>query len=217
MMHGVPLLYSFRRCPYAIRARLALLASDTACIIREVKLSAKPADMLAASAKATVPVLVLPDGGVIDESLEIMRWALSRADPAGWLDNRDDQLIAANDGPFKHHLDRAKYPDRHGSDADTHCAACLDLLHPLEQRLARTPYLCGQAMGMTDAAILPFIRQFASINRESFNAHPLPHIRRWLDALVASDLFAAAMVRLSPWRTGDADLYFPSAVIASEV
>jgi glutathione S-transferase len=205
-MSSVPLLYSFRRCPYAIRARLALLSSNTACIIREVKLSEKPAEMLAASPKATVPVLVLPDSSVIEQSLDIMRWSLTRYDPAGWLDHEDNHLIEANDGPFKHHLDRAKYPDRHGSDANTHRAACLSMLRPLEDRLANTPYLCGEAMSLTDAAILPFIRQFASIDRGWFDAQPLPHIRRWLDGLVASHLFDAAMMRLRPWRAGDPDI-----------
>jgi glutathione S-transferase len=209
-MSSFPLLYSFRRCPYAIRARLALLSSETACVIREVKLSAKPVEMLAASPKATVPVLVLPDGSVLEQSLDIMRWSLTRNDPAGWLDHEDEHLIETNDGPFKHHLDRAKYPGRHGSDADTHRAACLDMLHPLEDRLATTSHLCGEAMSLTDAAILPFIRQFASIDRGWFDAQPFPHIRRWLDRLVASHLFDAAMIRLTPWRAGDPDIRFPA-------
>ncbi len=211
-MSGLPLLYSFRRCPYAIRARLALLASGTICIIREVKLSAKPAELLAASPKATVPVLVLPDDGVIEQSLDIMRWSLTRHDPTGWLDHEDDQLIEANDGPFKHHLDRAKYPDRHDGDADLHRAACLEMLLPLEDRLTTNPYLCGGTMSLTDAAILPFVRQFASIDRDWFDAQPLPHVRGWLDRLVASRLFDAAMIRLAPWQTGDPDIRFPSPV-----
>lgn len=208
-MSSSPLLYSFRRCPYAIRARLALLASHEVCIIREVKLSEKPVEMLTASPKATVPVLVLPDGGVIEQSLEIMRWALTHNDPAGWLNREDTHLIKTNDGPFKHHLDRTKYPNRYGSDPDTHRAACLDALRSLEDRLTTTPYLCGETMSLTDAAILPFVRQFASIDRDWFNAQPLPHVRHWLDRLVASDPFHAAMVRLKPWRAGDPDTLFP--------
>jgi glutathione S-transferase len=205
----LPILYSFRRCPYAIRARLALLASGTTCTIREVKLSAKPAEMLAASPKATVPVLVLPDGSVLDQSLDIMRWALTRHAPAGWLDHADDHMIEAIDGPFKYHLDRAKYPDRYDSDAKAHHARCLDLLQPLEDRLTDTPYLCGNAMGITDAAIMPFVRQFASIDRSRFDDQRLPHVSRWLEALVASDLFDAAMVRLVQWRCGDPEIRFP--------
>ncbi|KQR80528.1 hypothetical protein ASG07_15425 [Sphingomonas sp. Leaf343] len=149
MTGDLPLLYSFRRCPYAIRARLALLASGTACIIREVKLSVKPAELLAASFKATVPVLVLPEGGVLDQSLDIMRMALARHDPAGWLDRTDDDLIATNNGPFKHHLDRTKYPDRYDSDPASHCAACLYLLRPPEERLSVTRF---GAVGLTRTA-----------------------------------------------------------------
>ena len=122
-MTTLPILYSFRRCPYAMRARMALLVSGILCEIREVKLSDKPVEMLRASPKATVPVL--PDGGVIDESLDIMRWALRRHDPEDWLGGDDTALIAANDGAFKHHLDRYKYPDRHGSDAAEHRTAGL--------------------------------------------------------------------------------------------
>ena len=118
-----PILYSFRRCPYAMRARMALTVSATRCELREVRLSAKPAAMLAASPKGTVPVLVLPDGRVIDESLDIMRWALASNDPEGWLTRDDAALIALNDGPFKHDLDRYKYPDRHDADPIIHRAS----------------------------------------------------------------------------------------------
>ncbi|MGI4730891.1 MAG: glutathione S-transferase N-terminal domain-containing protein, partial [Janthinobacterium lividum] len=98
-MRDRPILYSFRRCPYAIRARLALLVSETVCAIREVRLSNKPAELVAVSPKATVPVLLMADGRVIEQSLDIMRWALDRHDPAGWLADVDEALIAANDGP----------------------------------------------------------------------------------------------------------------------
>jgi glutathione S-transferase len=206
---GLPILYSFRRCPYAIRTRLALLASETCCAIREVKLSAKPAELIAASPKATVPVLVLPDGGVIDQSLDIMRWALARHDPSGWLDRVDEALIETNDGQFKHHLDRAKYPDRYGEDAVLHRDACIALLGPMEDRLNHAPYLCGVEPGLTDAAILPFVRQFASIDHDRFRALPMSHLQNWLDRLLGSSLFEAAMRRLAPWSAGDPDIRFP--------
>src|SRR4051812_30888674 len=138
-----PILYSFRRCPYAMRARLALAVSETGCEIREVKLRDKPAELIAASPKATVPVLVLPDGEVIDESLEVMRWALRRNDPENWLQGDDVALIAANDGAFKYHLDRYKYPERHGVDPVAHRASGLALLTVLEAQLAGHPWLCG--------------------------------------------------------------------------
>ena len=198
-----PILYSFRRCPYAMRARLALLVSGTACEIREVKLRDKPAEMVAASPKATVPVLVLPDGSVIDESIDIMRWALSQNDPEAWLDGDDRALIAANDGPFKHHLDRYKYPDRHGSDPEAHRAAGLALLMPLEARLATQSHLSGQRWTLTDAAILPFVRQFAAVDPGWFAGQPIPAVRRWLEAGLASPLFERVMVTRPQWRAGD--------------
>jgi len=209
-MTARPILYSFRRCPYAMRARMALLASGTVCELREVKLSAKPAEMVAASAKATVPVLQLADGTVIDESLDIMRWALARNDPEGWLDRADDALIAANDGPFKHHLDRYKYPERHGSDRDAHRAAGIALLAALEERLDRSAHLGGAERGLTDAAIFPFVRQFAETDRAWFDTQPLPRLHDWLARQLGSALFAAAMVRLDPWKPGDPPVRFPA-------
>lgn len=209
-----PILYSFRRCPYAIRARLALLASGTSCEIREVKLAAKPAEMLALSSKATVPVLHLPDGRVIDESLDIMRWALARNDPDGWLERSDEALIADNDGPFKHHLDRYKYPNRHGTDPVEHRAAGLDLLRLLEARLQVAPYLCGDPLGLADAALMPFVRQYAQTDRAWFDALPLPGLQAWLARLTGSPLFDAAMVRLAPWKAGDARILFPASLRA---
>jgi glutathione S-transferase len=208
----LPILYSFRRCPYAIRARLAVLASGTCCAIREVKLSAKPPELIAVSPKATVPVMVLPNGDVIDQSLDIIRRVLGRSDPADWLRRIDEALIATNDGPFKHHLDRTKYPDRYGIEAKHSRIACVDLLGPIEEQLAASPYLCGDRPGLTDAAILPFIRQFASIDRAGFDALPLPHTRSWLDRLLATPMFEAAMLRLAPWRQGDPETRFPPVV-----
>ena len=205
-----PILYSFRRCPYAMRARLALLASGTVCEIREVVLRDKPAALIEASPKATVPVLVLRDGQVIDESLDIMRWALARNDPDHWLEGDDAGLIAANDGPFKYHLDRVKYPGRYDESGD-HRALALALLVPLEARLKDSAYLCGDRPMLTDFALLPFVRQFAEIDRPWFDAQPLPALGRWLTGLLGSDLFAAAMVRLPAWKLGDPPNPFPSA------
>jgi len=205
----IPILYSFRRCPYAMRARLALLASGTACQIREVKLRNKPEAMIAASPKATVPVLVLPDGQVIDESLDIMRWALARHDPEGWLARDDAALIAANDGPFKRQLDRAKYPERHGADPGSERAAGLALLAPLEARLARTRDLCGDGRGLADMAILPFVRQFAAIDPDWFEVQPMPRLQAWRTRHLASPLFDRAMARLAPWQPGDPPVDFP--------
>lgn len=201
-----PILYSFRRCPYAMRARLALAVSRTAVALREVKLAAKPVEMLVASPKGTVPVLVRPGGGVIEESLGIMRWALDAHDPEGWLARDDAALIAANDGGFKHDLDRYKYPQRHGSDALVHRASGLGFLTDLETRLAASAYLCGAACGIADAAIAPFVRQFAAVDPDWFAGQPLPHVRRWLADIMESALFRAIMLRVPPWQAGDRPL-----------
>ena len=205
-----PVLYNFRRCPYAMRARLALLASGTQCELREVRLSAKPDAMLEASLKGTVPVLVLPDGSVIEESLEIMEWALARNDPSGWLERRDASLIEENDGPFKHALDRYKYPDRHGTDAREHRASGQQFLRVLEVRLSDHAQLSGETMGFTDAAIMPFVRQFAATDRAWFDAQPLPRLKAWLSQHLESALFAACMMRPAVWQPGDDPVRFPA-------
>lgn len=202
-MTALPTLYSFRRCPYAMRARLALLASETAFVLREVVLREKPAEMLEASPKGTVPVLVTTDGEVIDQSLDIMIWALERNDSENWLDGHDEALITRNDGAFKHHLDRYKYPERHGSIAEDHRAAGLEILSDLDARLAIHANLCGEARSITDMAIMPFVRQFAATDPAWFAAQALPHLRRWLDAHLASPLFERAMARFAPWKPGD--------------
>lgn len=196
MTADLPLLFSFRRCPYAMRARMALLVAGCDVMLAEVSLGAKPAALIAASAKATVPVLVLPGGRVIDESLDIMHWALAHADPDGWLGGIDPALITTNDGDFKYHLDRTKYPDRHGSDPAAHRAAALTILAALETRLGNAAALAGDRPGFTDAAIMPFVRQFAGVDRQWFAGQRLPHLQRWLVAQEASPLFTAAMVRM---------------------
>lgn len=198
-----PILYSFRRCPYAMRARLALAVSGVRYELREVRLSAKPDAMLAISPKGTVPVLRTADGAVIDQSLAIMRWALSLRDPDDWLARDDPALIANNDGSFKHHLDRYKYPDRHGSDAAEHRDLGLLFLRELDARLAETGQLAGIRMGIADAAIMPFVRQFAAVDREWFDTLTLPHLQAWLAAHLASDLLQRIMLRVTPWCPGE--------------
>jgi glutathione S-transferase len=208
---AVPILYSFRRCPYAMRARLALAVSATRCELREVKLSAKPEAMLAASPKGTVPVLVLASGEVIDQSIDIMRHALALRDPEGWLDRDDTALIGANDGAFKHALDRYKYPERHGVDALAHRSEGLAFLQTLEARLEGSACLSGDARGLTDAALAPFVRQFAAVDRDWFDEQLLPRLKAWLAQYLASDLFARTMVREAPWSQGSPPVYFPAS------
>ncbi|QDK34794.1 glutathione S-transferase [Sphingomonas sp. IC081] len=205
-----PILYSFRRCPYAMRARLALLVSSMRCQLREVRLSAKPEAMLTASPKGTVPVLVLPDGTVAEQSLDIMHLALARRDPEGWLAREDAALIAVNDGAFKHDLDRYKYPERHDADPARHRARGLEILGELDARLARAPFLGGASRGFTDAAIVPFVRQFAAVDRAWFAGLELAHLRPWLEAYLASPLFAAVMAPIKPWSPEADPVYFPA-------
>ena len=208
-MSAPPVLYSFRRCPYAMRARMALWISGTVCELREVKLSAKPPELLTASPKGTVPVLVLPDGTVIDESLAIMRWALARNDPERWLAGDDEGLIAASDGPFKHALDRYKYPNRYpGCDPEEHRADGLHFLMELEQRLAHAANLTGPHRALADIALFPFVRQFAHTDRDWFAAQAIPRVQGWLERHLASDLFASVMGKFAPWKAGDAPVLF---------
>lgn len=199
MMSDVPILYSFRRCPYAMRARMALLVSGIAYAHREVLLRDKPASMLAVSPKGTVPVLVLAGGIVIDESIDIMRWALARHDPEDWLARTDAALIAEFDGVFKHHLDRYKYAEKFDADPFAHRAAGLAILAELGARLAHREYLGGPERGFTDVALFPFVRQFAGVDVEWFGVHAPPRVQNWLATLVASDLFERTMTRFTPW------------------
>ncbi|WP_326533985.1 glutathione S-transferase [Pseudorhodoferax sp.] len=214
-MTPLPVLYSFRRCPYAMRARLALLAAGQACELREVVLRDKPQALRKASPKATVPVLVLPGGAVIDQSLDIMRWALERADPAGWLAPSQGNLaamlalVAENDTGFKPLLDGYKYPQRHGApDGTAARAQAGPFIDGLEQRLQAAPFLCGDHASLADMALAPFVRQFAGVDPAWFAAQPWPALQRWLAAWQESDLFAQAMQRFAPWRPEDAPLVF---------
>lgn len=211
----LPILYSFRRCPFAIRARFALLASGTHCELREVVLRDKPAALREASPKATVPVLVDVDGTVIDESLGIMQWALSQRDPQRWLTpsagTLDEMLalVTQCDGDFKQHLDRYKYPNRYeGADALQHRAEAGAFLDALETRLRGSHHLFGDAPALADMAIAPFVRQFMQVDAAWFAAAPWPATNAWLSALTGSLLWASAMPKFSAWRPGDAVVVF---------
>jgi glutathione S-transferase len=209
-MTNLPILYSFRRCPYAMRARMAVAVSGVHVDLREVVLRDKPADMLETSPKGTVPVLVLCDDEVLEQSLDIMRWALVQSDPKGWLAHDDQNLVLATDGPFKHALDRYKYPHRYDlTDGTAHRDAALAHLGDLNDRLATAPYLGGAQPAFTDIAIFPFVRQFAATDTAWFAALPLPALQSWLSALVGSDLFAAIMHRYPQWKAGDMPVHFP--------
>ena len=225
-INDTPVLYSFRRCPYAMRARMALLAARQQVQLREIVLRDKPDEMLAASPKATVPVLVLPDDSVLEESLDIMLWALRNSDPENWLSPESGdldamlELITEMDGDFKHHLDHYKYATRHVSEEEAeaysrqHRSAALAILEGLDARLATQPYLFGARRTLADVAIAPFVRQFANTDIDWFNAQPLPHLQKWLRAFLADDLFVGVMPKFKPWKeTGEA-IAFPPTELA---
>ncbi|WP_420430272.1 glutathione S-transferase [Kordiimonas sp.] len=212
-----PILYSFRRCPYAMRARLALASAGVEVKLREVVLRDKPAAMLKASPKGTVPVLVLHGGAVVDESLDVMLWALRKSDPEGWLapeyGSMDQmlELIALNDGDFKHHLDRFKYATRY-EDADPaeHRAGAEVYLKRLEAQLGENKWLFGARPSLADYAILPFIRQFAGAAKGWWEDAPYSHMRRWLEDFKASARFKAVMRKYRQWHEGMEEPIFPA-------
>ena len=195
-------LYSFRRCPYAMRARAALRYAGCAVQIHEVSLKAKPPEMLERSPKGTVPVLVLEDQ-VIDQSLDIMHWALAQNDPDGWLliDNGDGRrdiqaLIEENDQVFKQHLDRYKYFVRHPEYPQEHYRQLGEMfLQKLEARLLNRDFLVADQVTLADIALAPFIRQFSAVDPEWFASCPYPMVRGWLQRFVDSELFKAVMVK----------------------
>jgi len=211
-----PILYSFRRCPYAIRSRLALLQAGVMVELREVDLKRKPAELLVLSPAATVPVLDLGDGEVLTQSLDIVRWALSQHDPDGWLTRgdpaRDAHLVALTDGEFKQWLDRTKYPERfpeHSADASREAAErCL--IELLEAALASLAYLGGDTPNWADTSVFPFVRQFAAIDAARWTASHWPATRRWLANWQSSPLFAACMVKVAVWQPGSAGPRFPA-------
>lgn len=210
-----PVLYSFRRCPYAIRARLAIAQAGVAVVLREVDLKHKPAALLAVSPQATVPVLVTTTGEVLTQSLDIMHWALAQADGAGWLQPGSDttagQLVQTNDGDFKRWLDRYKYPERHPGreQAAYREAAVRCLIEPLEAHLLAHAHLGGDGPCWADAAVFPFVRQFAAVDAAWWDAAPWPATQRWLARWQGSALFSACMAKYPAWQPGDAPQRFP--------
>ena len=193
----LPILYSYRRCPYAMRARMALWAAQIQVEVREISLREKPAHLLQISPKGTVPVLQLPDGTVLEQSLDIMQWALMQNDPQGWLNaDRDavQRLIVINDGDFKKALDRYKYPERYPEHSPAfYREQGEQFLQVLETALQQHRFLLSDTASMADVAIFPFIRQFAAVDAEWFAASAYPKLRIWLESWLGSPLFAEIM------------------------
>lgn len=212
-----PIFYSFRRCPYAMRARLALASSGYGVEFREILLRDKPAHMITASPKATVPVLILPDGVVIDESFDVMLHVLRVHDPYHLLALGDGYVaamaeIAACDGPFKQALDHTKYAVRHPElDEDVERGKAHKYLARWDGMIGARGTLFPNEMRagaptLADLAILPFVRQFMGTDKKRFYGEDWPHLHQWLDAFLASDIFAHIMVKRPAWQQGDAPI-----------
>jgi len=210
-----PILYSFRRCPYAMRARMALYISCQAVVLREVSLKNKPSEMIALSPKGTVPVLHLDDGNVLDESVEIMLWTLNKEDPQNWLQpsygslHTSLALIRENDCTFKGNLDLYKYGKKsEGVDPIYYRGEGEEFLRILEEMLSSNKYLFGPTPSIADYAIVPFVRQYANTDREWFAGRPYIKLIEWLNRLLSSNLFEASMIKYPVWSKGDSPIMF---------
>lgn len=226
MTSSIHRLYSFRRCPYAMRARLGLLFAELQVELREIILKNKPAQMLAISPKGTVPVLQIFEstfkftlnGTVIEESREIMLWALEQQDPQNLLDakvlSQANALIEQNDREFKHWLDRYKYADRHLELTQLEYRQQGEVfLQVLEDLLTKNKYLLGDSISIADISIMPFVRQFAHVDRTIFNSLPYPYLQKWLQNWLAHPFFLQAMTKFKPWEEEDEVVVFPSSFI----
>lgn len=212
----LPILYSFRRCPYAMRARLAIAISEQKVQLREIVLKNKPVELLAISPNKTIPVLQLgekDDQQVLHESLEIMVWALSLNDPEQWLNAPLQEmllLIDNNDYEFKPWLDKYKYADRFPEHNEVYYRdQAEDFLMLLEKRLNNNTYLFSNHITLADMAIFPFIRQFASVDRKWFEQSPYLQVQQWLTTLMNCDLFTACMKKYPTWLESGEEISFP--------
>ena len=218
---AMPCLYSFRRCPYAMRARFGLLFAEFQVELREITLKHKPIQMLNISPKGTVPVLQLSDDVVIEESREIMVWALEQQDPQRLLNantlHEASILIDKNDNEFKYWLDRYKYADRYLEMTQTeYRRRGEDFLQVLEGLLTKNAYLLGSHVTIADIAIMPFVRQFAHVDRNVFYNLPYPNLQRWLTCWLEHPLFLQVMTKFEPWQEGDEVVVFPAYLMDAD-
>jgi glutathione S-transferase len=215
-MQTYPILYSFRRCPYAMRARMAIYQAKIKCELREVVLKDKPKSMLTLSSKGTVPVLLIPDQKIIEQSSEVMHWALNQNDPDRWLDEDSSQsqyLIDYNDNEFKHFLDRYKYHVGYPEHSQEYYRDNAEsFLKVIEKQLSENKgiALLGNQLSFADIAIFPFIRQFAMVDLDWFNASPYESLKKWFSQIEQSDLFINCMKKYEQWQPEQAPIYFPA-------
>lgn len=199
----IPIFYSYRRCPYAMRARMALTYSGIQVVHRKIELRNKPQSLLMASPKGTVPVLCLEEL-ILEQSVDIIRWSLAQSDPDGWGlvdESLAQNWIEKNDGPFKTLLDQYKYPNRYPDlNQETLLNEARELmLEPLELSLQSSQYLLGNKISWVDVAIFPFIRQFSMVNPQRFNELPHEATKRWLKQHLDSELFQSVMHQYPIW------------------
>lgn len=213
---ALPIIYSLRNCPYAMRARLAIFKAQQTVLLRDLVLSNKPAEMIAVSPKGTVPVLVLTNGRVIEESLEVMLWALQQTDPDD-LFHCDDEgalpvmlsLISTFDNDFKTSLEAYKCAKRYQEYNVDECRiVCLQYIEQLEQRLTEHRFLMSDKESLADIALVPFIRQFARVERQWYLQSPYPKVRRWLNSYLQSPVFTKVMAKHPLWVDNHEDVLF---------
>jgi glutathione S-transferase len=216
---NLPILYSFRRCPYAMRARMVIAYAGQPVELREILLKDKPQTMLDISPKATVPVLVESKQQVVDESIDIMFWALSKNDPSSWyfgleseMQQSIKQLIQVNDQDFKPNLDQYKYAARFPENTEaSYRDRAIPYLNQLEKLLINNSYLFSNQETLADIAIFPFIRQFAFVNKAWFDQSEYVLLRKWLNLWLGSSVFSQAMTKYPQWQNGDEITIYPSA------
>ena len=216
MINKYPTLYSFRRCPYAMRARLALRLCKIECIIREISLKAKNSEFLQVSPKGTVPVLVLPNGKVLEESLDIINWSLEQNDPNNLKVNDEvtkkinDKYIQLFDKDFKFHLDRYKYSSRYNiSNSEIHRNKARNILTEINTMLEGKDYIGGQCMSLLDISILPFVRQYRIADINWFDNHlGLRNINNWVNIFLNTEILASIMTKYKVWEKEDPPILF---------
>jgi glutathione S-transferase len=211
---SLPILYSFRRCPYAMRARMALAYAGIRCELREVDLKNKPAPMLQVSPKGTVPIFQCDDGTVIDESLDVMVWALTQHDPDNWMDSTDDLFMGRVLTEFKDMLNRYKYPDRFPGEAievEAMRRACESFMRETNDRLTKG-FLMGPRVGFVDVAVFPFFRQCRMVDEVWFDALDFQHLKTWVDFFSHSNMFQQAMKKETIWQVGTTGPEFPALI-----